>query len=85
MGDEGLSQCAGKCDTTPDCVAYSMIESGQCSMLKTLNVSRWPSAHSIGCHVFLATSCPMLLVPAVVCCQRPAVQCPGLWMHPTLQ
>lgn len=39
MGDEGLSQCAGKCDTAPGCVGYSMIESGLCSMMKAINVS----------------------------------------------
>lgn len=37
MGDEGLSQCAGKCDEAPGCVGYSMIESGQCSMLKAID------------------------------------------------
>lgn len=39
MGDEGLSQCAGKCDTAPGCVAYSMTEAGACTMLKDINVS----------------------------------------------
>lgn len=39
MGDEGLSQCAGKCDAATGCVGYSMLESGQCTMLTALNVS----------------------------------------------
>ena len=38
MGDEGLSQCAGKCDTESGCVGYSMTETGMCNMLKAINV-----------------------------------------------
>jgi hypothetical protein len=39
MGDEGLSQCAGKCDAAANCVAYSMTETGLCTMLQAINVS----------------------------------------------
>jgi hypothetical protein len=39
LGDEGLTQCAGKCDEAGDCVAYSTTDNGSCSMFKALNVS----------------------------------------------
>lgn len=51
MGDEGLSQCAGKCDEAPGCVGYSMIESGLCSMMKAVNVSSVLGPSCCGLHV----------------------------------
>jgi hypothetical protein len=39
MGDEGLSQCAANCDKDPSCIAYSMVETGLCTLLSALNVS----------------------------------------------
>lgn len=55
MGDEGLTECAAKCDEQKDvCVAFSTSEAGQCSLLKSVNVS---CQHlQIGSHVQLVTA-----------------------------
>ncbi len=47
MGDEGLSQCAGKCDSDGTCVGYSMTETGMCTMMKAINVSQAPAAQFV--------------------------------------
>jgi hypothetical protein len=50
MGDEGLSQCAGKCDTESGCVGYSMTETGMCTMFKAINVSKPTGVASLVIH-----------------------------------
>jgi hypothetical protein len=40
LGDEGLTQCAAKCDEEAGaCVAYVMGETGTCNLLKAISVS----------------------------------------------
>jgi hypothetical protein len=40
LGDEGLTQCAAKCDEVAGaCVAYVMGETGTCNLLKSISVS----------------------------------------------
>jgi hypothetical protein len=40
LGDEGLTQCAAKCDEEAGaCVAYVMGETGTCNLLKSISVS----------------------------------------------
>eukprot|EP00882_Tetradesmus_deserticola_P020296 GHRQ01021908.1.p1 GENE.GHRQ01021908.1~~GHRQ01021908.1.p1 ORF type:complete len:203 (+),score=42.02 GHRQ01021908.1:82-609(+) len=41
LGDEGLTQCAARCDEEPSaCVAYMTSESGSCNLLKAISVSQ---------------------------------------------
>lgn len=45
LGDEGLTQCAAKCDEEAGtCVAYTMGETGSCTLLKSISVSHYPVA-----------------------------------------